>query len=329
MFGSKAILTTIILISVSACSKSAAESTSYLWQNVTIGASYPQSYNYPVFVMNGEMLAFNHGAWISKDGRNWTKTNLPDSGLNSAYQRFAQFDGAVYALGSMRGNYEDFTISPRILRTRDGRSWETLSEQSNLPKRIFYSTAVFRNKIWLIAGYDGKNYLNDVWNSEDGVKWERVVEKAPWSPRQGATLVLFKNRLWLFGGGVIDGEKEINPESHKEVWTTEDGINWSQEKMRTERAGGGTPIVFDDKLWFVGANRNDGNFDNAVAVSEDGVSWQSHSAPWSPRGGVAVWVVDNKLFMTGGKYSYRESNGEIKFVYSNDVWVMSKSFTSG
>lgn len=325
MFGSKATLVAIILsVSVSACSKSTAGSTGYVWKNVTTAASYPQSYNYPVFVINGEMLALNHGAWISKDGRNWTRTTLPDSGLNSAYQSFVQFDGAVYALGSLSGNYEAFTISTKILRTRDGRTWETLSEQSNLPKRIFYSTVVFNNKIWLIGGYDGKNYLNDVWNSEDGVQWRRVLDQAPWSPRQGATLVLFKNRLWLFGGGVIDGEKEINPESRKEVWSTDDGINWSQEKMKTERDGGGTPIVFDDRLWFVGANRNDGNFNNAIAVSEDGMTWQSHPAPWSPRGGVAVWIFDDQLFMTGGKYSYTETNGEIKFVYSNDVWVMSR-----
>lgn len=326
MFGSKTILAAIILsISVSTCSESTAESTGYGWQNVTTAASYPEGYNYPVFVMNREMLALNQGAWISKDGKIWTRTALPDSGLNSAYQEFVQFDGAVYALGSMRGNYESFTITPRILRTRDGRTWETLTEQSNLPHRIFYSAVVFKNKIWLLGGYNGKNYLNDVWNSADGVTWQRVLEKASWSPRQGATLVLFKNRLWLFGGGVIDGEKEINPESRKEVWSSEDGINWSREKMKTERAGGGTPIVFDNKLWFVGANRNDGNFDNAVTVSEDGLAWQSHSAPWSPRGGVAVWIFDNKLFMTGGKYSYRESNGEIKFVYSNDVWTMSKN----
>lgn len=324
MFRSKAIVATLFLsVSVLACS-STAESSGHVWQNVTTAASYPQGYNYPVFVMNGEMLALNNGAWVSKDGKNWTRTSLPESGLNSAYQKFVQLDGAVYALGSMSGNYENFTILPRILRTRDGRTWETLTEKSNLPKRIFYSATVFNNKIWLAGGYDGKDYFNDVWNSEDGMKWERVTEKAAWSPRQGGELVVFKNRLWLFGGGVIDGQKDINPNSQREVWSSEDGTNWTQVQMKTERNGGGTPIVFEDKLWFVGANRNDGNFGNAVTVSDDGLTWQAQSAPWSPRGGVAAWVFDNKLFMTGGKYSYTETNGEIKFVYSNDVWVMSR-----
>jgi hypothetical protein len=310
-------------ISLSACAKSEAGLEGYVWQQVTESASYQQSYNYPVFVMNGQMLAMNNGAWVSTDGKTWTKTALPDSGLNSGYQKYVQLNDAVYSLGSISGNYQRFTVSTRILRTRDGKTWETVADQSNLPQRIFYSTAVFKNRMWLIGGYDGHNYLNDVWNSEDGVKWQRVLETAPWSPRQSAAVVLFKNRLWMFGGGVIDGDKEINPESYKEVWSSADGINWTREKLKTERSGG-TPIVFDNKLWFVGANRNDGSFGNAVTVSDDGVTWQAQSAPWSPRGGVAVWVFDNRLFMTGGKYSYTEANGETKFVYSNDVWVMSK-----
>jgi hypothetical protein len=60
-----------------------------------------------------------------------------------------------------------------------------------------------------------------------------------------------------------------------------------------------------------------------VLVSEDGANWREYPAPWSPRGGTAVWVAGDKLFMTGGKYSFTE-NGEIKFVYSNDVWAMSR-----
>jgi len=299
--------------------------TEYVWNEVTSNAAFPQGYNYPVFVMNGEMLALNKGGWISKDGKNWTKTNLPESGLNSGYQEYVQFKNAIYALGTMQGNYTNMQLSSKIVRTKDFKTWETLAEKSELPARVFYGATVFRDKIWLVGGYDGVNYFNDIWNSEDGVKWKRVVEKAAWSPRLVGTIVRFKNRLWLFGGGVIDGEKEINPDSNKEVWSSEDGINWTQEmKTNTEKSWGwgATPVVFDGKLWLVGANR-DGNFASAVLVSDDGVTWQSQSAPWSPRGAVAAWVFGDKLFMTGGKYSYQK-NGAPVFVYSNDVWAMSK-----
>ena len=301
-----------------------AKSSGYVWNEVTSKAAYPPGYNYPVFVMNGEMRALTNGGWVSKDGKNWMQTNLPTVGLNSAYQKYVQFKDAIYALGAMRGNYLNMKLTSKISRTRDFKTWETLAEKSNLPARVFYGAFVFKDKIWLIGGWDGKNYYNDVWNSRDGVNWTRIAEKTAWTPRTARVVFVFKDRIWLLGGGVIDGEKMDNPNAGKEVWSSVDGINWMEVKINSPRQIGGTPAVFDNKLWLVGGNRNDGNFSSAVFVSEDGVNWQEQSAPWSPRGAVAAWVFDDKLFMTGGKYSYTEPNGEIKFVYSNDVWAMSK-----
>lgn len=299
------------------------KSNEYIWQSVTTKAEFPQGYNYPVFVLEDKsLLALNNGGWLSKDGKNWMKTALAESGLNSAYQKFVQFNGAIYALGAMQGNYLDFKISTKISRTRDGKIWETVAEKSNLPERVFYGAVVFKDKIWLAGGFDGKRYYNDVWNSADGVNWTRAAEKSTWSPRNVTRIFVFKNKLWIIGGGVIDGEKTDNPGSESEIWTSSDAINWT--KLETGATGkiAGSPIVFDDKLWLVGANRNDG-FASGVLFSEDGVNWQEQPAPWSPRGGTVVWVFDHKLFMTGGKFSFTE-NGEIKFVYSNDVWAMSK-----
>ena len=316
----------ILFAGIAACAvdKNVSAETSYTWQKVTAKAAFPQGYNYPVFVLNDRMLALNNGGWLSKDGENWTKTELPASGLNSAYQKYVQFGGAVYALGSMEGNYLNMRLSTKISRTRDGKTWETLAEKSNLPERVFYGAGVFKDKIWLVGGYDGKRYYNDVWNSGDGVRWTRVAEKTAWSPRN-AGVFIFHDKIWIFGGGVIDGEKSDNPNSGKEVWTSADGINWKQEKINAPRSLGGSPVVFDDKLWLVGANRDNGDFGSAVFMSGDGLNWREFSAPWTPRGGTVVWVFGDKLFMTGGKYSYKQPNGEIKFVYSNDVWAMSKS----
>jgi len=323
MLKSKIILAILIFgLAVPACTESEAKTSRYVWRNVTAAAQFPQGYNYPVFVLNGEMFALNNGGWFSKDGQNWTQTPLSESGLNPAYQKFVQFGGAVYALGALTGNYLDFKISTRILRTRDGKMWETVAEKSNLPERIFYGAVVFKDKIWLIGGFDGKRYYSDVWNSTDGINWKRVAEKCEWSPRNPSVTVVFKDKIWMMGGGVIDGEKNENPSSYKEIWTSEDGKTWTLVKTNSTRKWRGNPVVFDDKLWLAGANRG-GTFESAVWMTEDGASWREYSAPWSPRGAVAVWVFGDRLFLTGGKSSYLE-NGETKFVYSNDVWAMSK-----
>jgi hypothetical protein len=59
-------------------------------------------------------------------------------------------------------------------------------------------------------------------------------------------------------------------------------------------------------------------------VTSDLSDWVEHRAPWSPRGGASAWVFNGKLYMTGGKYSVTE-NGQIRFIYSNDVWRMEHS----
>ncbi len=315
---------TIFLLLTALCAGSFDPGPNYSWAKVTPAASFPPGYNYPVFVLGDRMVAMNNGAWISKDGARWEKTELPESGLNSAYQKYVHFNDAIYALGKLDGNYERFSISTRIMRTRDLRAWETVAESSNLPQRIFYGAAVFANKIWLAGGYDGKRYFNDVWNSSDGVRWQLIAETTAWSPRNVSVLAVFQNRLWVLGGGPIDGDKAnwINPDSEREVWSAVDGITWTQVKADLNRKWRGTPVVFDNKLWLVGANRG-GVFESAAWVTADGARWTELSAPWSPRGAVAAWVYDGKLFMTGGKSSHTE-NGEVKFVYSNDVWAMSR-----
>ncbi|MBK9156470.1 MAG: hypothetical protein IPM25_20065 [Chloracidobacterium sp.] len=186
---------------------------------------------------------------------------------------------------------------------------------------------VFDNKMWMLGGFDGSRYHNDVWNSADGVVWQRVTESVEWSPRNISVVTVFQREIWLLGGGVIDGESQTNRTSEREVWRSADGKTWHRVDADLKRKWRGTPVVFDGKLWLVGANRG-GTFESAVWVTANGSKWEELAAPWSPRGAVAAWVFENKLFMTGGKSSHEE-NGEIRFVYSNDVWVMGKTVEGG
>lgn len=295
----------------------------YEWRAVAESAAFPGSYNFPVFVVRGEMWAFHPlGAWSSRDGRVWTKTALPPSGLNSGYQKYIVLNDAVYALGTMTGNYMDLHLTPRIARTRDVRQWEVVAAQSDLPPRVFYGAVVHGGKVWLLGGFDGKRYYNDVWVSTDAVSWTRVLEHAPWTARNVDMAVDFKGRIWLIGGGVIDGQPDPNKDSKREVWSSSDGTQWRRHADRTGDAWGGAPVVYDNQLWLIAANRNS-TFAPSLLVTSDGETWREESAPWSPRGAPAVWVFGDKLFMAGGKYSVMES-GSPRFIYRNDVWSMSR-----
>jgi len=293
----------------------------YGWTKVIDHAPFPGSYNFPLFNIRNKLWAFHsQGNWYSADGKTWTKAELPPLGLRTGFQQYVQFNDAVYALGTSEGNYLNLSIGSHIAKTSsDLKRWEVVAEQSELPARVFYGAAVFDRKIWLLGGFDGKNYYNDVWNSSDGVKWRRVLEKCPWTARTNPSAIVFENKIWLIGGGIINGQV------FNDVWYTEDGMKWKQatDKMGARAIFGGSAIVFDSKIWLVGVNRNDG-FQNAVLVSRDGVNCFLQTARRTPRGGVATCVYDGKLFMTGGKYSVTE-NGNIRFIYSNDVWYMTPS----
>lgn len=295
----------------------------YGWTRLTENADFPKSYNFPVFVVNGTMFAMlGYGVWSSENGSMWQKTTLVPVRKNVYTGQYVQFRDAVYMLGDHEGNYERITFAPKIRRTRDMKNWETLSERSNLPGRIFPGTVVFRDRIWIVGGYDGQRHRNDVWSSGDGIEWRKESEQAEWSPRVSMGLVVFHGRLWMLGGGVIDGMTDGNPGSRNEIWWTDDGVSWTRSENRLPMMAGGTAIVFNDELWLVGANR-DGNFSRASLVTSDMRQWREEQAPWSPRGGVATWEFNGSLYMTGGKYSYTDT-GNVNFVYSNDVWMMSK-----
>jgi hypothetical protein len=133
-------------------------------------------------------------------------------------------------------------------------------------------------------------------------------------------MVHYRDRLLLIGGGRLDG-----PQAN-DIWSTPDrGLSWRRETARIAEpvAFGYAPVVFDERLWLVGANRS-GAFTSEMLVSEDGRSFEAVRAPWSPRGGVAVWSTARRMFLTGGKYSYPEG-GEPRFVYSHDVWAMARA----
>lgn len=287
-----------------------------IWERVTADAGFPPSYNFPVHVTaDGRFVALHpEGTWISRDGRQWTRGALPWSGMNAAYLKYLQHNGATWSLGALEGNYERFTIDPVIRRTSDYASWETVGRSATLPRVVFYAAASFRGRLWILGGYDERRQeTSEVWQSTDGLSWTRVVERAPWSPRANATAVVFRDRLYLIGGGRIDGANA------NDVWSSADGVNWRLETPRiTTQEAGGTPLVWRDRLWLVGANRR-GDFSSAVLVTDDGRTWRSESAPWPARGAVAVWARGDTLFMTGGKYS-EVVRGETVFTYYNDVW---------
>ncbi|MGE5565427.1 MAG: hypothetical protein ACM3YN_04610 [Parcubacteria group bacterium] len=297
-----------------ASKQEAPKESSYVWTRVTSRAGLPGGANFPVFASGRAYALHPDHTWSTIDGRIWKSESLPDSGLNTAYLSYVQHNGAIYALGAMKGTYTDFVLDPTIRRTSDFKKWEVVGQAANLPKRVFYAVVSFKGWIWLLGGDDGKNLYNDVWRSRDGIEWQLVADHAPWSPRTSAHAFVFHDQLWMIGGSDASGLTN-------DVWTTADGLQWQQTtaQIASPKPYGYTPLVYDNKMWLLGVDSDDDSSSGRMMVSEDGTQWRPINAPWSARSGVAAWVMDNAIFITGGVLP-----GEGDTVYSREVWRMDR-----
>lgn len=284
--------------------------SSYVWTKLLDSADWKKNYNFQMFSNRDTLWTFHpDGNWFSINGINWTKSQLTNPIYNLAFLDYVQFNEAIFGLGHFEGNIEQFTFKPEIYKTSDLKNWITLSKQSNLPKRFFYHPFVFENKIWIIGGEDNQTKYSDIWNSPDGINWTKQKENLPFGKRSGSQVVFLNGQLYL-----LDND----------VWKSADGLNWQQvtnEIVNGEQIFGYSALVFDNKIWLLGCNRN-GQFSSQVLFSADGKNWQTQNAPWLPRGGIAATVYKNKIYMTGGKYGGTPNHPN--FRYDNDVWTLEK-----
>lgn len=282
----------------------------YTWTKLLDSAIWEKNYNFQMLSINDTLWTFHpDGNWHSTDGKMWTKSVLTNPIWNHAFLDYVYFKGAVFGLGYLKGNIESYIFKPEIYKTVDRKNWTTISITSNLPHRFFYHPFVFDSKIWIIGGEDKNTKYNDIWNSEDGITWVKQKDNLPFGKRSNSWIVTLNNTLYLL---------------NNDVWSSKDGINWQKvtaEIVNGEQIFGYAAVVFDEKIWLIGCDRN-GEFSSQVLFSSDGKNWQADNAPWLPRGGIAATVHKGKIYMTGGKYGGTIDNPD--FRYDNDVWILEK-----
>lgn len=282
----------------------------YKWPQLTDSAAFPKSYNFQIFSVRDTLWVLHHEiTWFSTDGKNWNKSPLINIIKNNGFLDYVWFKNALYGLGTFDGNIEHYKLTTQIAKTTDLKNWQIISENSNLPKRFFYHPFVFNNKIWIVGGEDKNTKYSDIWNSTDGIDWIKQKDNLPFGKVSRGQIIFLNGKLFL-----LDND----------VWSSADGLNWqieTNEILKGENIFGYAAVVFDNKIWLLGCNRN-GKFSSQVLVSSDGKTWHSEDAPWTPRGGIAATVHKGKIYMTGGKYGGTPDRTE--FVYSNDVWALEK-----
>lgn len=161
--------------------------------------------------------------------------------------------------------------------------------------------------LYIMGGFDGTNYLNDVWTSTNGVSWSQVTSSAPWGKRSEGKAIVFNGILYIMGG--FNGTSALG-----DVWSTPDGMTW------TRLSAGAWPgrtrfglTIYNNLMWVAGGAAGAALVPPAVDPdlkysdvysSPDGITWTRTvaQAPWVARNDFAFYTdsTNNRLHVTGG-----------------------------
>ncbi|WP_231759282.1 Ig-like domain-containing protein [Microbulbifer elongatus] len=174
-------------------------------------------------------------------------------------------------------------------------------------RRMGHAMISFKGKLFVIAGQDNSAgesgndtyWYNDIWSSIDGVNWQLETESAAFPGRAFHEVVEYENALYLIGGeeGIGTGGALS---FKRDVWKSNDGVNWTRLVDRAPFMGEGKVAVFDGKIWVIGDSAFSG--DSKIYSSTDGLNWDLEltESPFGSREDMAVYIWNEKLFVSGG-----------------------------
>ena len=168
-------------------------------------------------------------------------------------------------------------------------------------------------------------------------EWEKVTMEAPFPPRDGLGVLAYKDRMWVLGGWNPTDKVNFPRICSNEVWSSQDGLTWTEEKKNTyldksfdvEQDWEGRHcagyVVFQDKMWILGSDANQGYYMYDVWNSEDGKVWnfvnKGKPVPWGLRALQHTLVFKNKIWVMGGQTMPTHAQSDEKFY--RDIWTTS------
>ena len=207
-----------------------------------------------------------------------------------------------------------------------------LTDSAAFSKRAGHTSLVFDNKIWVIGGYDGTNYHNDVWFSSDGINWTEATGNAPFSTRWKHASVVYDNKIWVIGGQSDDPTDTLVNLYYSDVWYSSNGVDWTMAVDNPfEERYGHTLTVFDGKMWVIGGYPSNFDTDN-VWQSSNGVNWTlvNDNVPYGiDLRGHSAFEFQNELWMTNTYEDiWKTNNGTIWDLELEDSAFLRRVFAS-
>lgn len=149
----------------------------------------------------GDKSSLKNDVWSSENGADWTLVTGNAGWSPRAYHQAAVLDGKIYVFGG--GNYvPEYHAVSDVWCSEDGANWTKLTESAPWHPRLWFSTAIYRDHIWVIGGWSNNPSKNwgDAWYSKDGQKWEQLSTNQTWKERHEHSAFVFQDKLWIAGG---------------------------------------------------------------------------------------------------------------------------------
>lgn len=167
----------------------------------------------------GDEKSLKNDVWYSSDGKEW-KLATADAGWSPrAYHQAAVLNGKIYVFGG--GNYTpEYHATNDVWSSEDGVHWKQETAKAPWHERLWFSTVVYRDHIWVIGGWSNnpsKN-KNDTWYSKDGKHWKLLPTNKVWKARHEHSAFVFQDKIWIAGGHA----QPLN----SEVWTLDIPKDW-------------------------------------------------------------------------------------------------------
>lgn len=170
----------------------------------------------------GDEKSLKNDVWSSADGIKWTQATANAGWSPRSYHAAAVLNDRMYVFGG--GNYvPKYHDTNDVWSSADGVTWKQETKAAPWHGRLWFSSAVYRNHMWVLGGWSNNPSQNwgDVWYSKDGREWKQLKTKTTWKERHEHSVFVFQDKLWVAGG-------HARPLS-SEVWSLELPKDWVGE----------------------------------------------------------------------------------------------------
>ncbi len=261
---------------------------------------------------SGNDVYWYNDIWSSEDGVTWDLEHSNAAFSPRANHQIVEYGGELYLMGGEEGEGTRgaLRLKADVWKSSDGVLWQEMSPGAPFGGRKTGRSVVFDNKIWIVGGgaFSGSS---SIWSTTNGTDWTEESPFAPFGPREGHALFVVNDLMMVLGGmGPGGSENLLN-----DVWSSPDGINWTEEAAHVSFAPRVEMHVESLKgtLWLTGGHSFPTTYNSAYS-SSDGITWKLAATPIiSPMNQYHSLVLHNNALWIysglDGNFIWKSNNG--------------------